>query len=355
MLTYPKNKWLWFGLLLTLVVGSNVLVYHAEWAGPPPPGMALGSLFDFIITVPVLVYLFIIRKRYSLKYVLPVMIAGYGAAVLIIPQSDLSGYSFVKYILFAGEGAFFLIELYVISKLLVKIPAIIKSYHTNTTAKKLSTFEIRMEQAWNQHLKPSRMREIFFSEITMYYYSLFSWGKKPLSEEHTFTYHKKTGVIALYVMLIHAMVLESVGLHFLLHSWNPTVAIIALGLNIYTLLFFVAEIQAIRLCPMIITDRHVHLQVGIMRRLTVPLTEIKSIHPYQGLEKLTKEESRHVFDATAADFMKEKPIFELEFHQPVEARFLYGLKKKVKKAHLRLDEPQRFYNALFEKLTDSGK
>jgi len=350
MLRISKNKWLWFGLLLSLVISSNILIYRLEWAAPLPTGMALGSLFDFVITIPVLVYLFIIRKRYSLKYLLPVMIAGYGAAVLIIPQGYLSGYSFVKYILFAGEGAFLLIELYVVYKLMVKIPVIIKSFRMNVT--EAPTFQNRMEHAWGQHMESSRMRDIFFSEMTMYYYSMFSWRKKPLTDERNYTYHKKTGAIALYVMLIHALVLESVGFHFLLHSWNPTVAIIALVLNVYTLFFFLAEIQAIRLCPIIVTDRHLYLQVGIMKQLIVPLEAIKSFHYYQGPEKLTKEEARHVFDATLADFMKEKPMFELEFHHHLEAKFMYGMKKKVIKAHLRLDDPQKFYSALSEKIME---
>jgi len=356
MLTVSKNKWLWFGLILSLVISSNILIYRLEWEAPLPTGVVLGSLFDFLITIPLLVYFFIIRKRLSLKYLLPVMIAGYGAAVLIIPQGYLSGYSFVKYILFAGEGAFFLMELYVVYKLMVKIPAIIKSFRANVT--ETLTFQNRMEQAWGQHMESSRMRDIFFSEMTMYYYSLFSWRKKPLSrenDEQNYTYHKKTGAIALYVMMIHALVLESIGFHFLLHSWNATVAIIALVINVYTLFFFLAEIQAIRLCPIMITDRYLHLQVGIMKQLTVPLEEIKSFHYYQGPEKLTKDEARHVFDATLPDFMKEKPTFELEFYHPVEAKFMYGFKKKVIKAHLRLDEPQQFYNALTAKINQGCK
>ena len=75
----------------------------------------LGSLFDFIITIPLIVYFFIIRKRYSIKYLLIVAIAGYGLASLIIPKDLLSSYSFVKYILFACEGVFIiLVELYII-------------------------------------------------------------------------------------------------------------------------------------------------------------------------------------------------------------------------------------------------
>ncbi|MBV7505260.1 hypothetical protein KW850_08325 [Bacillus sp. sid0103] len=344
-----KNKYLWFSNILTLVVGSNLLIYRLESLGPLPTGMALGTLFDCIITIPILVYFFILRKRYSLKYILPVMIAGYGAAVLIIPHGLLSAYSFVKYILFAGEGAFFLLELYVVFKLMATLPKIIRSYRTNEAD--IPAFPYRMKQAWKQHLKPSRVQEIFFTDMTMYYYSLFSWRKKPmLPDERMYTCHKKTGTITLYVMLIHALVLESVGFHFLLHSWSPLISIIVLVLNVITLLFFLAEIQAIRHCPIIITDSYLYLQIGIGKQLLVPLEEIKSIHPYNGPEKLKKEESKQIFDAVLADFFKEKPTFEVEFYHPVEAWFMYGFKKKVTKAHLRLDEPQKFYHALTAKI-----
>lgn len=101
-----NKKWFWFSFILALVVCSNFLIYRLESLGPIPTGMALGSLFDFIITIPLLVYFFIIRKRYSLKYLLPVMLLGYGGAVIVIPHHLLSAYSFVKYILLAGEVAF---------------------------------------------------------------------------------------------------------------------------------------------------------------------------------------------------------------------------------------------------------
>ncbi|MEH7074298.1 hypothetical protein [Neobacillus drentensis] len=349
MISLSKNKWFWFSLLLALVISSNLLIYRLESLGPLPTGMVIGSLFDFIVTIPLLVYFFIIRKRYSLKYILPIMIAGYGAAVLIIPHGLLSAYSFVKYILFAGEAAFFLLEIYVVVKLFIKIPAIIKSYRKNYS--EIPTFPYRMKQAWDQHLKPSRAQEFFFSDVTMFYYSLFSWRKKPWpSDDWRYSFHKKTGAITLYIMLIHAVVLESLGFHFLLHSWSELVAIIVLILNVYTLLFFLGEIQAIRHCPIMITDKYLYLQVGIMKQLIVPIEKIKSIHVYNGPDKLTKEETKDIFDATLSDFFKEKPQFEVELDHAVEARFMYGFKRRVNKVHLRIDEPQRFYHALLEKI-----
>ena len=210
-----------------------------------------------------------------------------------------------------------------------------------------------MEQALTHHLKPSRVLDMILSEIPMLYYSFFSWRKKPLSilsDVHTYTYHKNTSAIAFYMMLIHALVLESVGFHFLLHSWNETASITLLLFNIYTLIFILAEMHVIRLCPFMITNRCLYLQVGIMQQLTVPLEEIKSIHHYKGPEKLSKDEKRYLFDAVLTDFMKEKPIYEIEFNTPQEVRLMYGFKKKVTKAHLRPDEPQKFYDTLYEKL-----
>lgn len=352
MVALTKKKWVWFVCLLTLVIASNILLYQLDMMQPLSKEVALGSLLDFLIVIPLITYFFIIRKRYSLKYLLLVMLAGYGTALLIIPQGYLASYSFVKYILFAGEGTLFLVELYIVFKLITKMPAIMKSYRSNTV--EISTFSYRLEQAFTRHLKPSRFLEMITSELTMLFYSFFSWRKKPLQGVHVFTSHKKTSAIALYVMLIHALVLESIGFHFLLHSWNEIVAIIALVLNVYTLLIFLAEIQAIRLSPFIITNQHLYLQVGIMKQLMIPLKEIKSIHYYQGPEKLSKEEEKTVFDACMPDFMREKPTIEIELSTPQEAKMMYGFKKIVTKVHLRPDEPQMFFEALKTKIAEKS-
>lgn len=344
MATISKKNWLWFSILLTVVISANFSIYNLEMMQPVPKGIVLGSLFDFIIVIPLIAYFMIIRKRYSLKYLPLIAMAGYGIAILIIPQGLLSNYSFVKYILFAGEGALILIELYIAYKLFMKIPAILKSFRMNGI--EIPTFQYRLSLAINQHLPSFRITAIIASEIAIFYYSLFSWRKKPLSSSHAFTYHQKTSVITLYVMLIHTLVLESIGLHFLLHSWEPTIAIIVLILNLYTILFFLAEIQAIRLCPFIITRDHLSLQVGVMKQLIVPIAEIKNIHYYQGPDKLPKHEMKDVFDAVLADFVKEKPTIEIEFHTPQEVKLMYGFKKKVDKAHLRPDEPQKFFETL---------
>jgi hypothetical protein len=352
MITLAKTRWLWFFSLIFIVISSNILIYRLDILGPIPKGMALGSLFDCMVTIPLITYFFIIRKRYSSKYLIPVVFVGYGAAHLIIPQGYLSSYSFVKYLLIAGEGAFFLVELYILFKLVTKLPAIIKYFQRNIT--EIPVFSYRIEKAISHHIRTHRLVDILSSEITLFYYSLFSWRKKPIMNGQVFTFHKKTSGLALYIMLIHALILESVGFHFLLHSWSEVAAIIALILNGYTLLFCLAEIQAIRLAPFIVTNQHLYLQVGIVQKLMVPLEEIKSVHSYKGPEKLSKEKSKFVFDGVLSEFIKEKPTIEIEFHRPLEVRKMYGFKQHVRFAHLRPDEPQKFLETLNGKLSEKG-
>ncbi len=55
-------------------------------------------------------------------------------------------------------------------------------------------------------------------------------------------------------MIIHATAIESIGFHYLLHQWNPVIAWILLILNVYAMIYFIAEIQAIRKNPIIITE-----------------------------------------------------------------------------------------------------
>lgn len=69
---------------------------------------------------------------------------------------------------------------------------------------------------------------------------------------------------------------------------------------------------------------------------------------------MSKEESKQVFDAVLADFMKEKPIFEIEFYKPQEIGFMYGFKKKVTRVHLSPDEPEKFFQMLVTKIENLG-
>ena len=114
----------WTRLLIML---PNYLLYALPIVPVAPKEVVLGSLLDCMFVIPIITYFFIIRKRYSLTYIVPVVIAGYIFARFIIPSDYLQAFSFISYIIVAAEIAFVGLELFLLYKIVRVLPKIIKN------------------------------------------------------------------------------------------------------------------------------------------------------------------------------------------------------------------------------------
>ncbi|MBJ8105309.1 MULTISPECIES: hypothetical protein [Bacillus cereus group] len=332
----------WFGIV-SLIMLSNYLLYALPIVPAAPKEVVLGSLLDFMFVIPVITYFFIIRKRYSLTYMFPVVIAGYVFARFIIPSDYLQAFSFVSYVIVAGEILFVCFELFLIYRIIRVLPKIIKRYKEYRSG--YSSFSYAIDQAFDDTMKRSKSVNIILTECKLFYYAFLSWRVKVSESEFTYTYHKKTGAIGVYIMIIHATLIESIGFHYLLHQWNPVIAWILLILNIYAMVYFLAEIQAMRKNPIIVAEEKVIIQIGLGKKIVIPFTQIDNIAFYKG-EPLKKE----VLDATVMEFIKEPPTFEITLKEPIKAQLLYGFSKTVSRVHLNVDEERKFYDAVTERL-----
>ena len=99
-------------------------------------------------------------------------------------------------------------------------------------------------------MKRSKLVDVILTECKLIYYAFLSWREKVPTGKSVYSYHKKTGAIGVYIMIIHATIIESIGFHYLLHQWNPVIAWILLILNVYAMIYFIAEIQAMRKNPL---------------------------------------------------------------------------------------------------------
>ncbi|RIW35065.1 hypothetical protein D3H55_08430 [Bacillus salacetis] len=345
----PKKRWPLFLALTAIVVISNISVYTLD---DIPEKMAIGSIVDLMIVIPLMAYFFIIRGNHSSKALSLVIAAGYGTAWLIIPNEHLTSVPFFKYILIAAEGAFILFEVYIALHLIKAVPKVLGHLKKLNSDGGGDLFPHRLEAAIQQHMSAPLFVRIYLTEISLFYYSLFSWKKNTVSTSNTFTIHQRGSSIALYVMLIHAVVIESIGLHYFLHQWNPIISWFLLFLNIYTVLFFLAQIQGIRLNPVRITGKELVIRIGFASRITIPLTNIAYITPYEGPGKLSKDQEKRTFLAVAPDFVPEKAQLAIKLKAPQTAHYVYGLTKNVHQVHIRLDDPAAFRTSLQEKLNN---
>ncbi len=343
--TLGRNRKLWFVTLVLIILTANFMLYRANLLPNIDTSIVYGSLIDLLIVIPLLGYFLILRKKHSLKFLPLFIAAGYGVAWFIIPNAHLREVPFFHYLIFISEGCFILFELFIAYKIIRIIPNVVKTFR-KIDATSQPYWHLRLDDAIQKYMKPSVTSRMFLTEFTLFYYSLFSWKSKRPENTNVYTIHEKTSVIALYIMLIHATVIETIALHYFLHTLNPILSWILLVLNIYGVLYFIAEIQAIRLCPLIIKNNRIFIQIGISKRTIVPLDLIESIQAYNGPEKLTKEEMSYTFDATLIDFIKEKPHYEILLREPLTSHHLYGIKKEYTRILIRLDQPQEFLHAI---------
>ncbi|PFS59313.1 hypothetical protein COK41_20015 [Bacillus cereus] len=339
-----RRKGIWFGLI-SFILLSNYVLYALPIVPAAPKEVVLGSLLDCMFVIPVITYFFIIRKRYSLTYIIPVVIAGYIFARFIIPNDYFQAFSYVSYIIVAGEIAFVCLELFLLYKIIRMLPNIVKKY--KEYKRECSSFSYAIDAAFENTMKNNKLVDVIVTECKQIYYAFLSWREKVPEGEFVYTYHKKTGAIGVYIMIIHATLIESIGFHYLLHQWNPVLAWILLVLNIYAMFYFLAEIQAMRKNPIIITEEQIIIQIGLGKKIVIPFTRIDKIAFYKG-ESLKKE--KQVLDATVMEFIKEPPTFEITLKEPVKAQLLYGFSKTVSRIHLNVDEERRFYDMVTEKL-----
>ncbi|MFB6588085.1 hypothetical protein ACFCVQ_20960 [Bacillus thuringiensis] len=342
-----RRKGIWIGLV-SLIMLSNYLLYALPIVPAAPKEVVLGSILDCMFVIPTITYFFIIRKRYSLTYIVPVVIAGYIFARFIIPSDYLQAFSFISYIIVAGEIAFVCLELFLLYKIVRKLPTIIKKYKEYKS--EYSSFSYAIDAAFDATMKRNKLIDIIVTECKLIYYAFLSWREKVPEGEYVYSYHKKTGAIGVYIMIIHATLIESIGFHYLLHQWNPVIAWILLIVNVYAMIYFIAEIQAMRKNPLIVTEEQVIIQIGLGKKIVISFTQIDNIAFYKGDELLTAKDGKQVLDATVMEFIKEPAIFEITLKEPVKAQLLYGFSKTVSRVHLNVDEERKFYDAVKEKL-----
>ncbi|MEC1178171.1 beta-carotene 15,15'-monooxygenase [Metasolibacillus meyeri] len=335
-LLQARKNWLW--LFFALIVFSNLILYSTSFGHSivmiEPNGVVLGSLIDLIIVAPLVFIL--AKKKYSVKLFIALMAIGCVLARFIIPQTILAPYASFTWFGIVAEVIIITFELLLISSFIIYLPKILKSTRSNN-APLLFSFP----QAIDLHVKRHPLIHVLCSELLMFYYALFSWRKKVPTG---YTLHKKTSYIAFQLMMIHAIIIETLGIHWWLHSKYPIASIILFVLNVYSVLFFLADLQAVRLNPTQIRNGTLYLSLGLMKRAKIPLTQISEIvtDARQFEEKLPKDIAQFI----AKDFEAVKPSVILHCKSPIAVILPFGIEKYYDKIAIKVDDTPVFIEAL---------
>lgn len=325
----------WALLLLALVLTSNFLLYRSPLSTIIIPEEAIwvvsGSLLDLALVAPLLL---LASYRLSTKQFIGFVAGGLILARLLIPSSYIEPFSGLVYAALGLEAIAIAAEAALIFLLFYHFPKILRTIKSQAESPLFSLFPATFAV-----VKPNPLVSIVLSEALMVYYAFFTWKKQAPVNSYSVSLHKNTSAIAFNIMLIHAIVIETIGIHWFLHEKSAVLSIILLVLNIYSVFYFLAEIQAIRLNPLTVKDGSVHLSLGLSKRLTFRLDSIESIRWGEKPEKGSLE-------FIANDIETGEPQLVIDFKTPQKATLFYGRTKEVSQIALKVDDPEKLKNLL---------
>ena len=345
---------------LLLVFIPNYLLMQVQIAGWISHDLALVTIIDLTIFLPLMIYFFGFRKRVSILVLLGSMFCGLLLANLIIPIEAGRYLSYFNYSFFALEAAAIALELFIIILILKKLPLFVKSckkeqekhYHF------LLSFSIAIKGAFsfkNENLnKIQLIFRIIATDISAIYYSLFTWRKSPpllkAGKGKTFTMHKDGAYLGVFFMLVHAMVIEIVGVHMIIAQFDTVLAWVVTVLDIYLLLFIVADYQAIRLSPLVVDSKGLHFQKGIRQYGFVPFNVIQDIHENRKSIEEIKQDKRG-FTLAIQGFEKERIPYVIKLKKPIKVYQFFGYSKKVESIYVKTDDSHKFNLSIHEQIT----
>ncbi|MFB5087482.1 beta-carotene 15,15'-monooxygenase [Psychrobacillus sp. PGGUH221] len=336
-MVYRKNRKAHLAMaFLLLVLTSNFLLYQTgvqEFLSlQVTSGVAMGSLIDLAIIAPLLFYA---AFKITIKQTIGLMVAGLVIARIFIPFELFAPFAGILYTGIAVEVLLVLAELGLLFLVIWKVPQIRKQM------KKMNEDPIySMLPAIEKVVTKNVFIQIFMSEILMMYYAFFTWKKKAPSHAGVVTMHEKTSAVAINIMLIHAILIETIGLHWWLHEKSLILSIVLLLLNIYSVTFVLADIQVTRLHPMEIKSGKLYITQGFASRIIVPLSNIKEV------EWGGSPPSKNTVKFMYKDFEEVDPQAIVYLHEAVQATMFLGMKKSVTEFAIRVDEPEKLKHLL---------
>ena len=295
----------------TAIITIWTVVLRGQLVATNPTLAAHGVAFDLMVAIPALYWWLVVRR-------------GFARPTSVVPVFAASALLARLFMMPLGTS---LKWPFVVSALAVEGALVVWAFtEFRKRARSAAGFEAFREVL--ERLVPGRIAAIVVSEVAVFYYALFSWRRERPESPTSFTCYRTCGWGVIAFGLLIAVVAESIALHLWLQTRWPIVAWIVTLLEVYGILWIIADLRSMQLMPIEVRDDSLVLQQGWRWRAVVSYAEIKSV----------SRSGEHDFVFGSFD----PPNAVISFAQPLTLAGLYGLRKTVASLGIVIDDAGRF-------------
>lgn len=304
-----------FAVLLLAIYTTALLLPGSPLFARNPDAATFGLTFDLTVTVPVLFYLLVVRPvRLPTAALVPAVVMSFAGAALVLPH-DRQHYLHLERALFAPA------ELLLAGLAVRRVQRAVRE--SRAAAESMDVVEV-IRGAVCGGIPLARVADVVTSEVAILYYGLFSWRTRPVVgvRDLAFSYHRKSGYVALLGTLAAVTVVEAAVVHLLVQGWSRTAAWVLTALSAYGLLWLLGFLQAVRLRPILLGPDALHLRSGLRWSARIPYELISRVAP-AGIAPPDRRAPGYLHAAPLGS-----PRLLVELDGTVDAEGLYGLTRR---------------------------
>lgn len=280
-----------------------------------PDQLAIGITLDLVLIVPLVWWLLIRKTKIPATTVVPVAVIGSFIAAWALPAAQQGLLNNIQHIVIP------LAELFVLGFVIWKVTQIRRAIKRKGGEN--TDMWLTLNKAL-QEVLPGRVGRIFASEMAVFYYGLFAWGR--LSPKGaSYSYHEKSANRALLLTLLLVVLIETVVLHLLLAESYPVLAWVLFGLSMYSGLMIIALARAMSKRPILIDSeaKVLYLRYSFFIEAAVDIRAIGSVEHVRG--DLPEDDS--ILPLCVLKGMEEVNVL-IRFREKQSVHMLYGIKKE---------------------------
>lgn len=187
----------------------------------------------------------------------------------------------------------------------------------------------------NQSLRFKALNWLLKDELSVLFYALFAKHfKTPAVSDRCFTYDKASNSKDMFWVVFIAQLPTLPFIHFMMDNiGHPLAAWLVTVLTLWSVVYYYAQIEAIRHRPIEITDTHLLFRFGLSWSADIPLSDVVEI------KALTPSDKFDHFSHFVSPMGSQKNIL-INFNQPIKFIGRYGFYKKRSHAVISVDAPQ---------------
>ncbi len=311
MRTLAVRPGLQFGVVAAFVLAAESVALTSRGFQTHPDAIRLAVIFDLCTVLPLAWWLLVVRRSLARPRTIARVAVGSIAICALLFGREVR--------LLAAP-----IEL---ALLYIAYTSVRGALRARSSADAATALRLGLSDALGENVAARALA----SEFAVFWYALFSWGRRPPTG---FTAYKRAGWTAIYFALGICVLGEGIPLHFVLPRWW---ALASLVIHVYTLLWLVGDLRAMVLRPITVTDGVLHLRIGLKWEADIPLSGIASV------EQTQRAEGRKLG-------VLGSPNLVVRLHNPVQLHGLFGIRRTAQTLSLQVDEPAALARAISESI-----